>query len=422
MKQKSADVVIIGGGIIGCATAFYLAKRGVSVTVCEKGRIGGEQSSRNWGFVRQMGRDEAELPLMMASNRIWQNLEKELNAELDWIQGGQLAIAYNEERLAAFENWLPIGKKYGMDTKALTAREVKNLVPTIKKGFQGAFYTPSDGQAEPTKVCPAFQQAAEALGTEFISGCAVEAIDLQNGEVTSVVTEKGRIKTKTVVCAAGAWTSRFVRLLNIRLPTLWFTGSVAQTTPVREITSSGVWSQVAFRQRKDGRLYLASTIEGEHHLMLDSFRFYRDFSAGYRKNRSGVKLKVVRSFLEDLSGGFKDFKRKRILDPPPSSRAIANALNALKALCSGMENIGVERSWAGYIDCTPDMLPVIDSLTQPKGFIFATGFSGHGFGIGPIVGKLVSELIVDGKTSLDISALRFSRFKEGIKKAPSAVL
>jgi glycine/D-amino acid oxidase-like deaminating enzyme len=106
--ERRADVVVVGGGIAGCATAFYLARRGVRVTLLERGEIAGEQSGRNWGFVRQQGRDPFEVPLMMESNRIWRGLEQELDADIEWIQGGNLALAATPERAALFEEWLEI--------------------------------------------------------------------------------------------------------------------------------------------------------------------------------------------------------------------------------------------------------------------------------------------------------------------------
>ena len=377
---------------------------------------GDEQSSRNWGFVRQQRRDAAELPLMMACNRIWQGLEAELAADLEWIQGGNLALAFDRERMALFEQWLPLAKEHGLETRALTPQALKQLVPAAKPKYLGALFTPSDGQAEPQKVCPAFRRAAQARGAEFVTGCAVEGIELQNNAVSGVNTEQGHIRAATVVCAAGAWSTRLVRPLGVRLPSLWLKSSVAQTAPVRELTPAGVWGRAAFRQRRDRRLYLALGIEAEHHLMLDSLRFLPAFLPAYQRNKGKVKFKLGRVLVEDFLGRFADCKRHRALDPPPSRWEIDQARGHLQDGFEGLTGMTVERTWAGYMDCTPDMLPVIDRLDRPRGLVLATGFSGHGFGMGPIAGRLVSEIIVDAKPSLDIGALRFGRFKEGIRR------
>jgi glycine/D-amino acid oxidase-like deaminating enzyme len=422
VETKSTDVVIVGGGIVGCASAYYLAKTGVSVVVCEKGDVGLEQSSRNWGFVRQQGRDAAELPLMMASNHIWQGLEAELQADLEWIQGGNLVLAYDEKRLELFEQWLPQAKEHGLETRLLTSQQLRQLVPAVKPKILGAMFTPSDGQAEPQKVCPAFQQAAQKQGARFMTGCAVEGIELQNGAVSGVYTEQGHIRASTVVCAAGAWSTRLMRPMGVRLPSLWVKGSVARVEPVRELTAAGVWGRAAFRQRRDGSLYLALGIESEHPLTVDSLRFLPAFLSAYRYNKTRVKFKLGRLLVADLLGRLNDYRRYRVLDPPPARKEIEQAVGYMQAEYEGLDRITLGQIWAGYIDLTPDLLPVIDRLDSPRGLVLATGFSGHGFGMGPIVGKLVSEIIVDDKPSLDISALRFSRFQKGLSREPNQVV
>jgi glycine/D-amino acid oxidase-like deaminating enzyme len=419
MESRSVDVVIVGGGIIGCASAYYLAKRGVSVVVCEKGDVGLEQSSRNWGFVRQQGRDAAELPLMIASNRIWQSLEAELEADLEWIQGGNLALAYDRKRLELIEQWLPLAKEHGLESRLLTPQQIQQLMPAAKSNLLGAMYTAGDGQAEPQKVCPAFQRAAQAQGAQFMTGCTVVRIELQNGAVAGVYTEQGLIRASTVVCAAGAWSTRLLRPIGVQLPSLWLKGSVARIAPVKKLTAAGVWGRAAFRQRRDGRLYLALGTEGEHHLMVDSLRFLPAFLTAYLHNKTKVKFKLGRVLVEDLLGRFDDYSRHRALDPPPSRKGIEKAIGHMQTDYEGLNSLTVERKWAGYMDCTPDMLPVIDQLDQPRGLVLATGFSGHGFGMGPIVGKLVSEIIVEAKPSLDLSALSFGRFKKGISRNPA---
>jgi glycine/D-amino acid oxidase-like deaminating enzyme len=416
MESRATDVVVVGGGIAGCASAYYLAKRGVSVVVCEKGDVGLEQSSRNWGFVRQQGRDAAELPLMMACNRIWQGLEAELEADLEWIQGGNLALAYDAKRMALIEQWLALAKEHGLDTRLLTPQQLRELIPAAKSKLLGAMYTPGDGQAEPQKVCPAFQRAAEARGARFVTGCAVEGIETQSGAVCGVHTEQGPIRASTVVCAAGAWSSRLVRPLGVRLPSLWMKGSVARTAPVKALIAAGVWGNAAFRQRRDGRLYMALGVEGEHHLMLDSLRFLPAFLPAYLNNKAKVKLKLGRLLVDDLLGRLNDYSRYRILDPPATRKEIEQAVGHMQVEYEGMEGISVERMWAGYIDLTPDLLPVIERLDRPRGLVLATGFSGHGFGMGPIVGRLVSEIIADARASLDLSGFRLGRFREGIRR------
>src|SRR5262249_13707279 len=160
--ERDADVVVVGGGIVGCAAAYYLARRGVRVAVVERGPVHGEQSRKNWGFVRQQGRDPAEIPLGMEANRIWRGLQQELGAALEWLQGGNLARAATPERLALLESWLSVARQFGLDTRLLAERELGSVVPGLTGGWVGGLYTPSDGHADPGKATDALARAAAA--------------------------------------------------------------------------------------------------------------------------------------------------------------------------------------------------------------------------------------------------------------------
>src|SRR5262249_40212374 len=158
--ERRADVVVVGGGIAGCATAYYLARRGVRVALLERGEIAGEQSGRNWGVVRQQGRDPFEGPLMMASNPIRRGLAQELDARIEWIQGGNLALAATPERAAQLEVWLEIARHARLDTRLVSAREIRDLLPGMAVEWLAGLYTASDGHAEPARATQAFAHAA----------------------------------------------------------------------------------------------------------------------------------------------------------------------------------------------------------------------------------------------------------------------
>src|SRR5881396_2430840 len=129
--ERDADVVVVGAGIVGCATAYFLARRGARVVVLERGPAPGEQSRKNWGFVRQQGRDPLELPLMMESNRIWRELEPELEADIEWVKGGNLALAADEHRMTLLEAWLPVAREFGLDTCLLRSRDLASVIPGL---------------------------------------------------------------------------------------------------------------------------------------------------------------------------------------------------------------------------------------------------------------------------------------------------
>ncbi|HEX3722886.1 MAG TPA: FAD-dependent oxidoreductase, partial [Nitrolancea sp.] len=227
MLPSEADVVVIGGGIAGCSTAWEIAKRGGNVVLLEKGRIGAEQSSRAWGFVRQQGRDPAEVPLMMAANKIWQTLQDELGEDIEWVQAGNLKIAYDDARLEELRDWLAIARDFNLDTEILTPRQIRDLIPGILGRIAGGMFTPSDGHAEPTKVAPAIGRAAASAGAQVFTYCAAERIELSGGHVSGVVTEKGTIQTPTVVCAAGGWSKQLARTIGLALPQIMVRNTVA---------------------------------------------------------------------------------------------------------------------------------------------------------------------------------------------------
>ena len=293
--EREADVVVIGGGIVGSAAAYYLAQRGVRVAVVERGTVHGEQSRKNWGFVRQQGRDPHEVPLMMEGNRIWRGLEQELGADLEWVQGGNLALAADPARMALFEQWLSVARQFGLDTRLLRAHDLPAVVPGLGGHWVGGMYTASDGHADPAKATDALARAAVAHGAAIHLGCAVEAIVVRDGAVSAVVTERGEIQTSWVVCAAGAWSSRLARPLGLALPQRWVRGTVASTTPALPVTACAVWGPgVAFRQRRDGSFNIAAGGALDHDVTLDSLRQIRFFLPNYWKNKSLFRFHVGR--------------------------------------------------------------------------------------------------------------------------------
>jgi len=428
--EREADVVVVGAGIVGGAAAYYLARRGVRVVVVERGSMPGEQSRKNWGFVRQQGRDPIEMPLVMEANRLWRGLERELGADIEWVQGGNLALAGDAERMARFERWLPVAREFGLETRLLRPRELEAVVPGLAGAWVGGMHTPGDGHADPEKATDAFARAAAAHGASLRLGCALQAVTTRAGAVAGVVTEQGEIRTPTVVCAAGAWSTRLARTLGLDLPQRWVRGTVARTTTAPRVTTCAVWApDVAFRQRRDGSFTIAAGGALDHDVTLDSLRQLRFFLPNYWKNKALFRFHVGRPLLASLAAARPGSPARRRplvwdrgLEPRPNPAKVRRSLAALQRVLPSLPPLGIARSWAGYIDAAPDLVPVLGEVPQIGGLVLATAFSGHGFALGPIAGRLVAELIVDGKPSLDISGFRFSRFAEGAIGKPRNVL
>lgn len=428
--ERDADVVIVGGGIAGCASAYFLAKRGVRVVLVEKAEIAAEQSGRNWGVVRQQGRHPWELPLAMAANRIWRQLQRELGRDFEWLQGGLLTLAPDAQRMAELEAWQRRTADQGLESRLLTGPQAAALLPALSGSWAGGLHTAGDGQANPEKATRALAEAARDAGARLYTRCAAEAISVHAGAVSAVRTEGGEIRTPTVLCAAGAWSARLARPLGLKLPQRSFRSTSLATAPAPPLTALVVrTTELTFRQGQDGRIVLARRGRRDHDLTLDTFRTLRDFRAQRWLGRDRLRWRVGRPLLRDLRtlipGSFAQrhpFRSLRDHEPALNRASAREGLAQFHRLFPTLADLPAERLWAGVIEATPDHLPVLGEAAAPRGFLFATGFSGHGFALGPIVGRLISELVVDGAPSLDLHRFRLGRFAEGDLAPPGEIL
>ncbi|MBM4196719.1 MAG: FAD-binding oxidoreductase [Gammaproteobacteria bacterium] len=420
LPQRS-DVVIIGGGIVGASAAWFLAKQGVSTVVLEKGRVAGEQSGRNWGWVRQQGRSPLELPLMIRSMEIWKSLATEAGDDAGFVQGGCLYLAGNEDALAEHAKFLPIAKEHGLDTQLLGQQALNTVLENGSRRWHGALYTPSDGRAEPNRAAPVIARAAERAGARIVTHCAVRSIESSAGSISGVVTEHGRIAASTVVCAAGAWTSSLCRTLGVTVPQLRLKGSVARTAPTVKITNGTAFApRVAIRRRSDGGYTVAHGAALEHFVCADTLRFAPKFMKAFLQEHGAVRLRVSPGADNDVSTAASP-EATRVLAPPPSAGILTEIQAALASDFPDIASAPIEETWAGVIEASPDVLPVISAVAESKGFYIATGFSGHGFGIGPAAGEAVAELVRGRSGACAMQAFRLARFSDGseIRPGPS---
>ncbi|MBC8749920.1 MULTISPECIES: NAD(P)/FAD-dependent oxidoreductase [Paraburkholderia] len=425
-----ADVVIAGAGIMGCAAAYYLARRGLSMAVLDKSRIAGQQSSRAWGFVRQQGREAAEVPLMMASIPLWKELERELNFDLEWRQGGCLYVATHDEDWASFRQWIDVARQYGLDTRTLDRGQIDAVVTGMQGPALGGLYTPSDGQAEPRRVAAAFAARAAEAGALFFEGCGVLGVERGGGAIAGVVTERGTIRTARFVCVAGASSWRLLRTLGLELPQQAVRGTCMRTNPLPPVTASTFWGHgLGIRQRANGAINLADDMQVDVDMTLGHLRALKWFLPELWTQREKFSFHLngacLRDLRERLPGGVPDAERvlyPRDPHPQPNTRHAPRALKKLRALFPALRDAQVVEAWAGLIDVLPDGIPVIDAPPQVPGLTVATGFCGHGFAMGPIVGKLLAELNDGGEASLDLSAFRLQRFFDGTMKRPRSML
>ncbi len=426
---EAVDVVVIGAGVIGTSTAYFLAKHGAKVLLCEKGRVAGEQSSRNWGWVRQQGRDQAELPIMMESNRIWRDLARSTGEEdLGFTQSGCVYLAESERQLAEYESWHGIALQHQLDTRMLSRAEASSLVPDIRGRWLGGMLTASDGCAEPFVAVPALARAAGKLGAVIVEDCAVRTIETQAGRVSAAVTEKGTVRTGSVLLAGGAWSTHFATNIGLDLPQLMVRSTVGRTPAVAGKEMPNVMTKnFGVRSRRDGGYTVATGDVAEHYISRKSFKYFTKFLALMKISAKDVRLKAgppagypgAWTSKRHWSGDeVSPFEQMRVLNPLPSEKIRRQLADRLSARAPWLADAGIEELWAGMIDVSPDAVPYICEAPSPGGLFIGTGSSGHGFGIGPAVGKILSDLIRGRPTGHDLSRFRFNRFSDGSPIVP----
>jgi glycine/D-amino acid oxidase-like deaminating enzyme len=426
---KEVDVAIIGGGIVGCSAALVLAQRGVSVAVFEKGRIAGEQSGRNWGWVRQQGRSPIELPMMIRSLQLWRQWTAELGEDLGFHQGGSLYLAQSHEQLAELANWLEVAREHSLDTRILSGHEVDSVLTSHAQPWAGALYTASDGRAEPSRAAPAIARGAARDGAYVAARCAVRGLACAAGRVQAVVTEHGVVKAATVVCAGGAWTSLFCASLGIAVPQLKVLGSVARTAPAPQILAGEAWCpEVAIRRRADGGYTVAHGSTFRHALTPASFRFLPKFLPVLRGGSDSIRLSIGREFFAALRTPRRwrldapsPFEAQRVLGPAPERHVLEQVRTSLERCFPEIATAPFVETWGGMIETSPDVLPII-SQASLEGLIIATGFSGHGFGIGPGAGELIADAAMGRATAAALAPFRLSRFYDGSSIQPGPAI
>lgn len=427
---KSTDVVIIGGGIIGASAALELADRGLRVVLCEKGEVSGEQSSRNWGWVRLSHRDPREMPLMVESVRIWQGLDKRIGGNTGYRQCGVTYTAVTDEDVAQDMRSIEEQHKYQIPAQFISADEALARFPGLSLDIKGAMYNPNDGRAEPQKAAPAIVRAVQERGGVVIQNCAVRVIETAAGRVSGVVTEHGPIACSAVLLAGGAWSRMFLDNMGIYLPQLRTTSTVIRTSPIPDGPDGTVkYKSFTLRRRDDGGYTIAGADTSRSEITPDSLRLLRAFVPTLKNEWRGLRMTVGRQTIEGLRRrrrwGAHDrtpFEDTRILDPVPDTKAADRMLAAVQAVYPIFRDAKIEQYWAGEIDVLPDVIPAIsateDVANGVPGLFVATGFSGHGFGLGPGAGRLISDIITGNTPIVDPKAFRLSRFSDSSRIMP----
>ena len=416
---SQVDVAIIGGGIIGISTAWALSKAGLQVAVFEKGTLACEQSSRNWGWIRHIGRDPVELPLATRAVQMWQDIQQKVD-----VGYRQIGLAYLGETpadLAYFQQWMRDAAPYEPDVQLLQGRAVQNLLrePSHRQ-WTSALYCAEDGVAEPHLATAGIAKLAQAAGCRIYEHCAVRGLLREGDKLMGVMTEHGPVKAPRVVLAGGAWSRLMCGTLGVFLPQLKVHGSAMRTEAIDtklQIAING--KDFTSRPRADGGYTVSKLAASVADITPDSIRLARWFLPAWFKQKQFLKIRFGRRFFTELMTptrfGLNEvtpFEKTRVLEPGTNASAVQAALGKLQHAFPVFGSTRTAHAWGGMMDVTPDAIPVISPVDAIPGFFIGTGFSGHGFGIGPAAGELLAQMVMGQATTVDAHAFRLSRFPQ----------
>ncbi|WP_337024211.1 MULTISPECIES: NAD(P)/FAD-dependent oxidoreductase [unclassified Pantoea] len=415
----TTTVVVIGGGIVGLTAALTLAERNIPVVVLEKGRIAGEQSSRNLGWIRKTSRALEDIPLAQAADRLWAGMAARVGNDVGYRQAGIMFVARNEQQMSLHEKWLSGVSAAGLDTRLLSHAQIAAQVPSGAEKWAGGIYTASDGRAEPTLAASAMANAAIARGAIIMDHCAVRGLVTSNGKVSGVMTERGEIRCDQVLLAAGAWSRRFLGNHGINLPTLPLICSVMRTKPLEGPANIAVGApDFSFRKHQDGGFIITQRGALDAPITLDHLLIGTRYMPQLRQARDNLRISLGKYFVKDLALARRwrndrrsPFEQVRTLDPLANPALNQEAMRNLRAAWPVFQQAEMAESWAGVIDVTPDSNPVIGPVASIPRLTLATGFSGHGFGTSPAAGQLAADLVTGHTPLIDPAPYRFERLQ-----------
>jgi glycine/D-amino acid oxidase-like deaminating enzyme len=337
--------------------------------------------------------------------------------------GGNLRLTNDPELAGRYERWAADAASLGLDSRVVSRAEVASILPGVSEEWLLGIFTASDGQAGPIATCRAYATALRARGVQVCEGVPVRNVTLAGGTVAGVTTPFGQVKAGVVVLAAGSGTARLARGVGVAIPQQLVRQTVILTDPVRPVTRAAAWTGELFiRQDASGCLRLAASARNEIVLDPGGIRDAGRFLSSYLANRSQLRLRadtpsLARALLRPLQAASGDE-----LSPGPRADDVRFCLERAHRYFPGLGALRLRRAWAGEIDATPDALPVIDGGGGPSGLVIATGMSGHGFGLGPVVGTIVADLAEGAEPGFDLRPFRLARFHDGSHLEPAHLM
>ena len=366
----SASVVVLGGGVIGLSTAYHLARSGVrDVVLLDRGALGSGSTCRAAGGVRAQFSDPLNISLGARSLETFRDFPARFGQDIDFREVGYLFLLSTPEAVTAFEGNVARQNQLGVPSRVISVAEAQRLSPLVSaEGLLAAAWSPTDGHCTPEAVVLGYATAARRSGATLVPHCAATGIDVSGGRITGVRTEGGPIRTGSVVCAAGAWSAEVGAWVGVDLPVTPLRRQIVVTGPVPDLdphTPFTIDFDTSFYFHGEGRGLLLGMSDPEE-------------TPGFQLTRSDAWL-------------------------PRLGEAIARRAPAIG-------EVGIAGGWAGLYEMTPDHNALIGRADTVEGFLYATGFSGHGFLMGPAVGEVLRDLHLGAEPFVDISSLSAGRF------------
>ena len=429
-----ADVVVVGGGISGCATAYYLARRGRKVVLLEKDDIAFEASSRTMAAIGLLGKQKGEFLLAQEGLKVYRQLSDELNYDVEFIHGGRLIVSEAPEDGVYFEEMVREAQQAEIEFEVLDRQEAKRRFPYLQGPFNSVAYSSNEGHVNPVRTVQAFANAARENGAEIVTDCSVLDIGVTGGKVTSVRTSQGEIKTDVVVNAAGVWARRLTDRVGLHIPMQLIRLAQGETEPLPPLFQPFIRSGTfCIRQTASGTVRVTNGYRDQgvyHDLSLQDLRDLKVWAPRLLQQRKTVSFRLdpdllkfeLRNLLVSVTG-LGDSRIAPVgLEAQPAPKKVRSQLTDASRLIPQLKKAALVSHWAGYIDLTPDLLPIIGKVDHIEGLYLSMGYSGHGFALGAIVGKIMSELIIDGKSSVPIDPFSVERFASGKVAMPRRLM
>jgi len=369
VDRVAADVAIVGGGTAGCSTALHLRGRGATVVLLERGMCGGQASGVNYGGVRQQGRDLAELPLARRSREMWGRLAEIVGSDCEFVASGHVKLARSDAEMAELEAYREAVRPYGLELELLGRDDLRTRYPFLGDAAAGGSLCADDGQANPRLVAPAFARAARAAGADVREHAPVTMIEHDGTQFTLHTTSGIEVRAATLVNVAGAWGNEIAARFGESVPEDVIAPNMCVTEPVP-------------------------------HFMVPNF----GVCGGGFYVRQIPRGNVI------FGGGRGIADRERLRAYPVAATSL-DASRQTIALVPRLRHAQIIRTWTGIEGTMPDGIPVIGPSRTTAGLFHAFGFSGHGFQLGPAMGAVLAELILDGATPTPIAAFDIGRLR-----------